>query len=460
MAQKTIEKEKSMIENRAMLTDLYQLTMNAAYFGNGKNETATFDLFIRSLPKNWGFFIANGIEDAVDYSTSIHFEKGDIEYLRSQGIFDEKYLDYLKNFRFTGEISAVLEGTQMAPNMPLLRVTAPRAEAQLLETMLLNTINFQTMIATKANRVVNASGNANVFDFGLRRAQESMAGMKGARAAYMGGVAGTSNVLAGKEYGIPIVGTQAHSFVMSFDSELEAFRAYAKTFPDNPTLLVDTYDTIQGVRNAAVVGKELESRGKKLGAVRLDSGDLAELSKEARKVLDESGLGHVKILASNDLNEYKISELINDGARIDSYGVGTEMITAKPVAAISGVYKLVEDNQGGRIKLSAEKKSYPGKKQVYRVFDRDIGCYGPDVLSLESEVCSGKGLLQPYVKDGERIVPRRKLDEIRAYCLREVEKMPPWTKGTHAHPHETHISKGLEKLTEELSSKYSSGGKK
>ncbi|MDP1695879.1 MAG: nicotinate phosphoribosyltransferase [archaeon] len=441
------------IDNRAMLTDLYQLTMNAAYFRSRKNDKATFDLFIRKLPQDWGFFIANGIEDAVDYATNLSFEDEDIEYLGGQGLFDKSYLDSLKNFRFTGDIHAVREGTPIAPNTPLVRVTAPRMEAQLLETMLLNTINFQTMIATKANRVVNAASPARVVDFGLRRAQEKDAAMKGARAAFIGGAVATSNVLAGKEYGIPISGTQAHSFVMSFPSEIEAFRAYAETFPNNSTLLVDTYDTLQGARNAAVVGKELEARGKRLGAVRLDSGDLADLSKRVRVILDNARLQYVKILASNDLNEYKIAELNKNGARIDGFGVGTELITAKPVAAIGGVYKLVEDIDGAKIKLSSDKKTYPGKKQVYR-FSKKNGFYSHDVLALEGEGVDGKPLLEKFVANGERIRERMNLKEIRAFCLGEVVKMPESARALVATPYELKTSVALERLVEDLSTKY------
>jgi nicotinate phosphoribosyltransferase len=444
-------------QNRTMLTDLYQLTMNAGYFDSKKgNDKATFDLFIRKLPQDWGFFIANGIEDAVDYATSIRFENDDIEFLRSQGMFSEEYLASLKDFGFTGEIRAVREGTPVAANTPILSVTAPRAEAQLLETMLLNTINFQTMIATKANRVVNAAAPAKVVDFGLRRAQEMDAAMKGARAAYIGGAVATSNVLAGKELGIPVSGTQAHSFVMSFPNELESFRAYARTFPNNPTLLIDTYDTLNGARNAAIIGKELGAKGKRLGAVRLDSGDLAELSRGVRKILDDAGLRYVKILASNDLNEYKIAALMGSEAPIDGFGVGTEMITAKPVAAIPGVYKLVEDEDGGKIKLSSGKVSYPGRKQVYRVTGGD-GNYIEDMIALDGEKVAGRPLLEKMVENGERVVPRREIGEIRKYCLEEVAKMPEDSRNVRATQYTSSASPGLVQLVSNLSAKYSGG---
>jgi nicotinate phosphoribosyltransferase len=333
-------------------------------------------------------------------------------------------------------------------------------ESQFLETALLNMINFQTMIATKANRVVNAAKTARVSDFGLRRAQDEDAAMKGARAAYIAGATATSNVKAGKEYGIPINGTHAHSFVMSFNDELNAFRAYAKTFPNKPTLLIDTYDTEQGARNAAIVGKELAKQGKQLGAVRIDSGNLCEMSKKVREILDAEGLNYVKIVASNDLNEYKIADLFANGARFDAFGVGTEMITAKPVAAIPGVYKIVEDNAGAKIKLSAEKKTYPGKKQIFRVSDAD-GNYLHDILALENENVSntsGTPLLECVIKNGKRVSPRRNLNEIRSYCLAEVAKMPEQSKQLKATPYEMKISRGLNQLVDNLTKQY--GGKK
>jgi nicotinate phosphoribosyltransferase len=436
--------------SKTMLTDLYQLTMNAAYVDNGKDDVATFDLFIRNLPKDWGYFIANGIEDALDIATNIKFEQDDIDYLRKQKLFSEDYLSFLKGFSFKGDIYALKEGTPVFPDEPILRVTAKRTEAQFLETVLLNTINFQTLIASKASRVVEAAKPGKVVDFGLRRAQEEDAAMKGARAAYLAGAVATSNVKAGKMYGIPISGTHAHSFVMSFPTELEAFRAYAKTFPDKPTLLIDTYDTLEGAKNAAIVGKELEGIGGKLGAVRLDSGDLIYLSKKVRTILDDAGLSYVRILASNDLNEYKIGAMKTQGARIDGYGVGTEMITAKPVAAISGVYKLVEDGDGGKMKLSPGKRSSPGKKQLYRVLD-DAGHFVYDVLALEHERIDGMPLLERAVADGKRTSERRGLSEIRAYAQEMRERLPDSLRKTVVDTaYEVRSSTGLRELVQEL----------
>lgn len=438
--------------NKTMLTDHYQLTMNASYFDNKKDDPAIFDLFIRKLPQYWGYFIANGIEEAIDYATDIKFSAEDIEYLRSQGQFKDDFLEFLRDFKFEGDIYAVREGTPIAPNVPLLRVEGKRTQAQLLESTLLNIINFQTMIASKANRVVNAAQGKRIIDFGLRRAQGEDAAMKGARAAYIAGAAGTSNVKAGKEYGIPISGTQAHAFVMSFKEELEAFRAYAKTFPDKATLLIDTYNTVQGAKNAAIVAKELEKNGHKLNGVRIDSGDLIDLSKKVREILDGQGLHYVKIIASNDLNEFKIDELLRNEAPIDAFGVGTEMITAKPVAAIPGVYKLVEDGDGPKIKLSEDKKSYPGRKQIYRV--GQDGKFHHDVLALEGEKVEGTPLLELVVKDGKRVAPRRTLEETRTYCLEQVAMLPDEYKQIRAEQYSADVSPGLQELVNDLTEQH------
>jgi nicotinate phosphoribosyltransferase len=446
------------MENKTMLTDLYQLTMNAAYFDSKKgDDIATFELFIRKLPKDWGYFIANGIEDGLDYITSIKFEENDIAYLREQGLFSEEFLNTFKDFHFTGDVYAVKEGTPVLPNTPLVRITAKRSQAQFLESALLNIINSQTLFASKASRIIHAAKKATVVDFGLRRAQGADAAKIGARAAYIAGATGTSNVEAGRTYGIPIKGTLAHSFVMSFPNELDAFRAYVKTFPNYAALLIDSYDTLQGARNTVTVAKELEAEGKKLAAVRLDSGDLIDLSKKVREIFDSNGLTYVKILASNDLNEYKIQEHNQAGARIDGYGVGTEMITAKPIAAIAGVYKLVEDIDGPKIKLSSEKTTYPGKKQVYRVSD-EHGNFKYDVLALDEEKMEGTPLLEKVIENGERLMPRRNLNEIRNYCIEQTARLPEHAKQVSANPYELKISSKLENLVDTLREKYRNGG--
>ncbi|MDD5676620.1 MAG: nicotinate phosphoribosyltransferase [Kiritimatiellae bacterium] len=418
--------------DKTMLTDLYELTMMAAYVDSRKDDTATFDLSIRALPEGWGYYIANGIEDAIDCLTGIRFTRRDIAFLKKKGLFKQSFLDFLERFRFAGEVYAVREGTPIFPNEPILRVTAKRTQAQLAESALLNTINFQTMIASKASRVVNAAarGNAVVSEFGLRRAHEEDAGMKGARAAYIAGTVGTSNVKAGMEYGIPLVGTMAHSFVMSFSTELEAFRAYVRTFPVRPTLLIDTYDTLQGAKHAAIVARELAAAGGQLDGVRLDSGDLGTLAKKIRKIFDNCGLAKVRIVASSDLNEYKIEALVKTSAPIDIYGVGTDLIAAKPVAAIPGIYKLVEDTDGARMKLSPGKRSEPGKKQVFRQIGAD-GKYAKDIVALQDESFTGLPLLTLAVKNGRRARPKPALAQIRDYCLREVAKLPAKLTGSN-----------------------------
>ena len=442
-------------KNKTMLTDLYQLTMNAAYYDNKKDDVATFDMFIRKLPTDWGYFLANGVEDAIDIATNLKFKEEDIEYLRLQKIFKENYLEFLKDFKFEGEIYAVKEGTTVFPNQPILRVTAPRTQAQLIESAILNTINFQTMIASKANRVVNAAAPGTVVDFGLRRGQEEDAAVKGSRATYIAGAVATSNVKAGQIYGIPISGTHAHSFVMSFEEEIEAFRKYVKTFPNNATLLIDTYDTLEGAKKAAIVGKELEAEGNKLGAVRLDSGDLTKLSKGVREILDEAGLNYVRITASNDLNEYKIAQMKENGSKVTGFGVGTEMITAKPVAAISGVYKIVEDEMGGKIKLSSSKKSYPGKKQIYRVSDEQ-GTFLYDIMALEGESVEGKGILEKVVENGMRIRKRATLGETKQYVSKQVSSLPSELRELRVtSQYEMKISNGLQTMIDKLTTKYS-----
>lgn len=445
--------------SKELLTDLYQLTMNAAYLESQKDDPATFELFIRKLPKGWGYLVACGIEDAIDYATSLEFKGEDIDYLRSQNLFSESYLDWLRNFKFKGDIYAVKEGTPVAANSPILRVTARRTEAQFLETTLLNTINFQTLVASKASRIVNAAVGAKVADFGLRRAQGEDAGMEGARASYIGGFFATSNVKAGKEYRIPITGTHAHSFVTSFSTELEAFRAYCKTFPNSPTLLIDTYDIEEGVKNAVVIGKELEDCGHRLGAVRIDSGDLSEGSKIVRRILDDEGLKYVKIVGSNDLDEYRITRLLADGASFNAFGVGTRNITGYPEAALPGVYKLVEDGDGPKMKLSSGKQTLPGIKQVFRQSDRG-GCYLYDRLGLASENLNGIKLLKKIIRGGKRVMPRRGLEEIKDYSLRCVSNLPNNVRELEVdQPYQLVISRALNKLTNEMISKLENFGK-
>lgn len=377
----------------ALLTDLYQLTMMGGFLETGKmQQQAVFDLFFRKVPHDGGFCVAAGLEPAIRYLEGLRFSEDEVAWLGGLGLFREPFLDYLRTFRFRGDVDAMPEGTLVFPNEPLLRVRAPLPEAQLIETALLNLVNFQTLIATKAARICLAAEGGPVMEFGLRRAQGPDGGLTGTRASYVGGCDSTSNVLAARLYGIPARGTQAHSWVMSFDSEVEAFRAYARVYPDDCTFLVDTYHTLEsGVPAAITVGREMEQQGHRLRAIRLDSGDLAYLSKEARRMLDEAGLDYVRIVASSDLDEWLIQDLKVQGARIDSWGVGTRLITSYNAPTLGGVYKLVaaSDAQGRlvpRIKLSsnAEKVTTPGVKQVWRIYD-EHGVMQGDLLALEDE---------------------------------------------------------------------------
>ncbi len=368
-----------------LITDLYELTMAAAYFENGLHHRAIFELFTRRLSRHRAYLIVAGLEQALDYLSSLRFSDAHIDYLREHPSFKKvsrEFFQYLAEFRFTGDVWAMPEGTAAFGMEPMLRITAPIIEAQIVETFLLSTINFQTMIASKAARIVTAAGSRGVVEFGTRRAHGTEAGLLAARAAFICGCVGTSNVEAGHLFGIPTFGTLAHSFVMSFENEDEAFRAFLKVFPESATVLVDTYDTIAAVKRLA------RDFGPSIPAVRLDSGDLLWLSKEVRRILDDAGMSGTKIFASGDLNEYKIADLISRGAEIDSFGVGTELATSYDAPAISGVYKLAAIEMNGqlsmRIKLSHEKETYPGPKQVWRFSDQ-AGKYTHDLIALADE---------------------------------------------------------------------------
>jgi nicotinate phosphoribosyltransferase len=441
-------------ENMSLFTDFYELTMCASYFDNKNFEPATFDLFIRRLPENRSYFLFAGLEQALQYLQSIKFTEEHLAYLKNQG-FSQDFLDYLRGFRFTGDVCAVPEGTVTFPNEHLIRVTAPIIEAQLVETFLLNTVNLQTMIATKASRVVHAAKGKTVIEFGLRREQGIDAGIKVARSSYIAGCQGTSNVLAGQVYGIPVFGTMAHSFIMSYPKEIDAFRAFAKTFPNKSTLLIDTYDDISGAEKAAVVAKELEAKGFRLGGVRLDSGDLAQTSKKVRKILDDQGLAYAKIFASGDLDEFKIAELLGNGARIDAFGVGTKMGTSADRPYLDVIYKLCEtmtaDGSFAPImKLSKDKITLPGRKQVYR-FKNAEGNFEKDVIALANEKVQGEPLLVKVMEKGKLIYNLPSLDEIRATAAENLSKLPEDYKvltGAPVYPVE--LSRNLQNLIKTL----------
>ena len=438
----------------SLFTDFYELTMCASYFDNKNFEPATFDLFIRRLPENRSYFLFAGLEEALQYLQTIKFTEEQLAYLKKQG-FKWDFLDYLRNFKFTGEVWAIPEGTVAFPNEPLIRVTAPIIEAQLVETFLLNTVNLQTMIATKASRVVHAAKGKSVIEFGLRREQGIDAGMKVARSSYIAGCQGTSNVLAGQIYGIPVFGTMAHSFIMSYPKEIDAFRAFSKTFPNKSTLLIDTYDNISGAEKAAVVAKELESEGFRLGGVRLDSGDLGGDSKKVRKMLDDQGLSYVKIFASGDLDEFKIQELLASGAQIDSFGVGTKMGTSADRPYLDVIYKLCETMTGNGefspiMKLSKDKITLPGRKQVYR-FKNKIGDYEKDVIALADEKMQGDPLLVKVMAKGKIIYKLPSIDEIRLISAQNLSKLPAGYKAIIDAPaYVIELSQNLEKLITKL----------
>ncbi len=374
-------------EKLGLYTDFYELAMAEGYYFSGKKEQqAVFNYFFRTNPFNGGFTVFAGLDDFLDLLTDFTYSTSDIQYLKEQG-FKPEFLDYLKDFRFSGNILSVKEGEIVFPNEPVLRVDGNIIECQLIESILLNIINFESLIATKAFRIKLVTGKQVFAEFGLRRAQ-GLGAMHASRAACIGGASSTSNVLAGKLFGIPVSGTQAHSWIQSFDTELEAFRAYAQVHPENSTFLVDSYDTLKsGVPNAIIIAKEMEQNGLRLKAIRLDSGDLAYLSKKARKQLDDAGLNYVKIIASNQLNEHVIKTLLKDqNAAIDAFGIGTEMVTGKDDAALDGVYKLAEIDGLPKMKFSEniEKNTLPSKKQLYRFLDAQ-GKFYRDAIALDAE---------------------------------------------------------------------------
>ena len=411
--------------NLTMLTDFYELTMANGYFENGMGNTISyFDLFFRNVPENGGFAIMAGLDQAIDYMNNLKFDDDDIEFLRSKGIFCEEFLTYLKNFEFKCDVWAIPEGTPIFPNEPVMTVRGPAIQAQFVETMLLICINHQSLIATKANRIVRAAEGRPVMEFGSRRAQGFDGAIYGARAAYIGGCCGTACTITDKEMGTPALGTMAHSWIQMFDSELEAFRAYAKSYPKGTTLLVDTYNVLKsGVPNAITVFKEMRARGEKPAGIRIDSGDITYLSKRARQMLDDEGFPDVKIVASNSLDEYIIRDILMQGAKIDSFGVGERLITSKSEPVFGGVYKLAAIEKDGeiipKIKVSENvtKITNPDFKEVWRLFDTSTGKAIADVLTCRGEVIDDT---RPYVIfDPEHTYKRKLLSNFSAVKLME-----------------------------------------
>lgn len=434
-----------------LATDLYQLTMAAAYFDHGMGrEVATFELFVRQLPPQRGYLVLAGLEQAVEYLTSLRFDAPGIDYLRSLPVFggvSAGFWEYLREFRFTGDLNAIPEGTAVFGNEPLLQVRAPLIEAQMVETFLLSAINHQTLIASKAARVVDAAGGKGVVDFGARRAHGFDAAFFGARAAVIGGCIGTSNVLAGQAFGLDVYGTAAHSFTMAFERETDAFRAFQRVFPQHAVLLIDTYDTLEGARRA--VGLGVPVRG-----VRLDSGDIAMLSRQVRRILDEAGHDEMIIVASGDLNEDKIAALRSIDAPIDLYGVGTDLMTSRDSPALGGVYKLVAvDTEAGHRavrKLSPEKATYPDAKQVFRTHDPHGRMTG-DTLALHDESMPGEPLLVPVVRRGALAEPLPRVTEIRERAGAQREALPEGVRRLRdPEPYPVGVSAGIERVMRRL----------
>ena len=459
--------------NLTLLTDLYELTMMQGYFESKKNETVIFDAFYRVNPCGNGFALSAGLDQVIDYIKNLRFDKEDIAYLRSLHCFTDDFLDYLANFHFSGDIYAIPEGTVMFPREPMIKVIAPIMEAQLVETAILNIINHQSLIATKTARVVYAAKGDGIMEFGLRRAQGPDAGIYGARAAMIGGCIGTSNVLTGQLFNVPVKGTHAHSWIMSFPDEYTAFKTYSKLYPDACILLVDTYDTLKkGVPAAIRVFKEMREEGNpmKFYGIRLDSGDLAYLSKKARKMLDEAGFEDATIAASNDLDEYLLHDLKIQGAAITSWGVGTNLITSKDCPSFGGVYKLAaiktEDGEFvPKIKLSenTEKITNPGNKTIYRIYDKATGKIRADLICFVGEAFnpdedlvifdpletwkktklkggsySMRELMVPVFHNGECIYQSPSVKEIAAYCTQEKATLWDETKRLF-YPHRVYV---------------------
>jgi nicotinate phosphoribosyltransferase len=405
----------------AIFTDLYELTMLQAYYNEGMRGTAVFDLFFRQMPERRNFVVAAGLAHVLDFLENLSFSPEAISYLSSLGMFSSNFLDYLASFRFTGTVRAIPEGTLAFPNEPLLEVEAPLPEAQLVETYLLNQITFGSLVASKGARAVLAARGRSLIDFGSRRAQGTDAALKAARVLYLAGFASTSNVLAGMRYGIPVAGTMAHSYVEAHVNEIDAFRAFLSVYPET-VLLVDTYDTLAGVRNVVRLAEELGGSFQVTG-IRLDSGDLTALAREARAILDENGLQRIRIVASGGLDEYAVAELLEAGAPIDAFGVGTRIVVSSDEPTLDTAYKLVAYDGRGRMKLSASKATFPGKKQVFR--QREGGVMVRDVIALDGETIEGEPLLVEVMRDGQRLpAGRATLENARARASAVLNELP------------------------------------
>jgi nicotinate phosphoribosyltransferase len=431
----------------ALFTDLYELTMAQAYWQSGQTATATFSLFVRKYPPDRAYFVFAGLADVLDYLEGLRFAPDDIDYLRSLNRFDEEFLRYLGRLRFTGSVRAMAEGVLFFINEPVIEVSGPVVEAQLAETFVVNQINLQTILATKAARVTHAARGRQLIDFAARRTHGVEAANRLARACHLAGFDGTSNTMAGARYDIPVSGTMAHSYITSFESEIESFRHFARSFPDTSTFLVDTYDTLEGTKKAAIVAREMSKQGHHLRAIRLDSGDLLDLSRKARALLDEAGLPQVQIFASGGLDEFEVDQLVRAGAPIDAFGVGTKVGVSADAPWTDCAYKLVEYAGRPVLKLSAKKQTLPGPKQVFRYRDPG-GTFLRDVIGCAGESPEGaETLLAEVMREGKRLRPDPTLEELRQRFRQEFARLPPRHKALRSPElYEVQISQRLEEL--------------
>jgi nicotinate phosphoribosyltransferase len=435
----------------ALLTDFYQLTMLRAYHAQRMRDTAVFELFVRRMPSTRNFLVAAGLEQALSYLETLHFSAAELEWVRKDKRLGREFADYLEHLRFTGDVYAMPEGSVFFPDEPVLRIVAPLPEAQLVETRLINIVQFQSMIASKAARSVLAAPDRLLVDFGLRRSHGAEAGLLAARASYIAGYAGTATVLAAPEFGIPLFGTMAHSFIQAHDDELDAFANFAWVYPEGATLLIDTYDTEVAARRIVNLAPSLASRGIALAAVRLDSGDLAALSRSVRSIFDEAGLTSIRIFASGNLDEYRIAALLGAGAPIDGFGVGTSLVTSSDAPSLDAVYKLQEYAGKPRRKRSAGKATWPGRKQVFRHYDAG-GLMAHDTLSTENDTQNGEPLIVPVMLHGRRTAPAESLSAIRRRTAAELARLPRLLRSLEAplHPYRVRVAPALVELAREV----------
>ena len=432
-----------------LLTDLYQLNMMQAYLDHADTKAAVFEFFVRKLPARRGFLLNAGLEQALDFLEQMRFSSDDLEWLASSGRFGTNLIDYLRELRFTGDVHAMPEGTVFFANEPILRITAPLPLAQLIETRLMNIVQLQLLVASKAARMLLAAPGKLMVDFGLRRAHGAEAGLMAARASYIAGFAGTATVLADKVFGIPIFGTMAHSFIEAHDDEKAAFEMFARSRPDNLTLLIDTYDTQAGARKVVALASALAARGITVRAVRLDSGDLIALSKSVRRILDQGGLADVRIFASGGLDEDAVTHLLRAGAPIDGFGMGTSLTTSSDVPSLDCVYKLQEYAGLPRRKQSIGKETWPGRKQVWRTYDH-AGRMCGDVLSVETDQQEGEPLLHLVMQGGRRVAASPKLADIRARAERELMRLPEPLRRLETQNYPVEVGQSLSRLAAEV----------